>query len=272
MENLEQSKLLFEIDKAGYTLLDMIPCPIWRATPDGQWDFFNKSWIKLTGRAPAQEAGNGWKHHVHPEDLEICSRAHQSSFEAREPFKTEYHLKTPGENYIWLSVVGIPVYDLQGKFSGYIGFGLNITDAKRREEVETQKRKEVFDEVLRQIQEENKNIKEHLKTNTEKLLFPLIRKIKAESTAQNCLYIEQLEKNLSELGEAFGVKLMQTAQRLTPKEIEICGMIRNGLSTKEISPLLNVSHLTVSKHRLRIRRKLGLVNQDINLVSYLQNL
>ena len=49
-------------------------------------------------------------------------------------------------------------------------------------------------------------------------------------------------------------------------------MVRAGLATKEIAGLLGASAQTVDKHRNNIRRKLGLANKDVNLVSFLQNL
>ncbi|MHC4268935.1 MAG: LuxR C-terminal-related transcriptional regulator, partial [Planctomycetota bacterium] len=42
--------------------------------------------------------------------------------------------------------------------------------------------------------------------------------------------------------------------RFTAKEIEVCNMIKNGLTSKEIASLLNISFLTIEKHRVNIRR------------------
>ena len=58
---------------------------------------------------------------------------------------------------------------------------------------------------------------------------------------------------------------------LTPSEIKICNMIRNGLRTKEIAELRKVSIATVNRHREHIRRKLGITNNDVNLATYLQS-
>ncbi|MHC4453627.1 MAG: helix-turn-helix transcriptional regulator [Planctomycetota bacterium] len=58
--------------------------------------------------------------------------------------------------------------------------------------------------------------------------------------------------------------------RFTAKEIEVCNMIKNGLTSKEIASLLNISFLTIEKHRVNIRRKLGIINKDINLTSFLK--
>ena len=60
--------------------------------------------------------------------------------------------------------------------------------------------------------------------------------------------------------------------KLTPREIEICNMIKSGLTTKEISNFLNSSSQTIDKHRKNIRKKLGLTQRYINLTSFLQSL
>jgi DNA-binding NarL/FixJ family response regulator len=49
-------------------------------------------------------------------------------------------------------------------------------------------------------------------------------------------------------------------------------MVKNGLTSKEIASLLNISFLTIEKHRINIRRKLGIINKDINLTSFLKRL
>ena len=59
---------------------------------------------------------------------------------------------------------------------------------------------------------------------------------------------------------------------LTPTEIRVAALIKNGKTTKEISELLYLSEYTVIFHRDNIRGKLGLKGKKINLQSYLQSL
>ncbi|MFK7825461.1 MAG: helix-turn-helix transcriptional regulator [Oligoflexales bacterium] len=56
---------------------------------------------------------------------------------------------------------------------------------------------------------------------------------------------------------------------LSPKEIQICNMIKNGLTVKEIAQMFHLSPRTVDKHRENIRKKLGLKSKKINLATYL---
>jgi len=57
---------------------------------------------------------------------------------------------------------------------------------------------------------------------------------------------------------------------LTPTEVNICNLIRNGLQTKEIARMRGVSTATIKRHREHIRRKLKIANSDVNLATYLQ--
>jgi len=76
---------------------------------------------------------------------------------------------------------------------------------------------------------------------------------------------------LEEMTSPFTRQLSFQFHSLTPSEIEISNMIRNGLRTKEIAEIRKISIATVNRHREHIRRKLNIANSDINLATYLQS-
>jgi DNA-binding CsgD family transcriptional regulator len=80
-----------------------------------------------------------------------------------------------------------------------------------------------------------------------------------------------LRTNLEEIASPFISHLSLSYQSMTPTEIAICNMIRNGMPTKEIANMRGVSEATINRHRERIRRKLNITNQDINLATFLQS-
>jgi len=84
-------------------------------------------------------------------------------------------------------------------------------------------------------------------------------------------YIEMIRTNLEEITSPFISKLSFSYHSMTPTEIAICNMIRNGIRTKEIAEMRSVSEATINRHREKIRRKLKLTNQDVNLASFLQS-
>jgi PAS domain S-box-containing protein len=145
----------------------------------------------------------------------------------------------------------------------------NITERKRGEEALMQKNI-ALGEMIKQIDYEKEKTKQEIAVNVEELLMPTLEKLYLKGGPSK--YIQLLERNLRELTTSFGLKITDKENRLTPKEIEICNMIKSGLSSKDISGLLNISSLTVSKHRGNIRKKLNICNKDANLVSFLRAL
>jgi len=124
--------------------------------------------------------------------------------------------------------------------------------------------------VLTRIEEEKLKIRKDIQANVEKVLMPVIYALLTEVPAPQKRYVELLRDNLMEISSPFIHQLTNKYHSLTPTEIGICNMIRTGLRSKEIAQTRGVSTATVSRHRERIRRKLGLAHSDANLTTYLQ--
>ncbi|MBK7091752.1 MAG: PAS domain S-box protein [bacterium] len=126
--------------------------------------------------------------------------------------------------------------------------------------------------ILSQIQQEANEVKSHVNSNVEKLIIPVIERFRRGASEKDRVYANQLESLVLELTSSFASNLHQKSASLTPREIEICNMIKGGLQSKEIADELGVSLRTVEKFRQRIRTKLGIANQDINLATFLKAL
>jgi len=127
-------------------------------------------------------------------------------------------------------------------------------------------------EVLKQVQVEKEEMEAHILDNVDRILLPLISKLKSEESHLSQQSLELLEKTLKKITDPFGSKISRDTFKLTRREMEICNMIKNGLTSKEIAKLLNISTRTVEKHRNHIRKKLGIIDKDINLATYLNTL
>jgi DNA-binding NarL/FixJ family response regulator len=84
--------------------------------------------------------------------------------------------------------------------------------------------------------------------------------------------LNTLKHSLEDLTDPFINKIESQFRKLTPREVQICDMIRNGMTSKEIASILHTSEETVRTQRKMIRRKLNIANNKINLRSYLQTL
>lgn len=125
-------------------------------------------------------------------------------------------------------------------------------------------------EIVAQIEVEKNNIRNDIMSNLNESAFPILEKLKTQKNIHK--YIGLLQYHLKELTSSFGSKITKRSIKLTPREIEICNMIKGNLTSKEISGLLNISRQTVERHRKNIRKKLKLSNKRFNLASFLQQL
>jgi PAS domain S-box-containing protein len=125
-------------------------------------------------------------------------------------------------------------------------------------------------EIIAQIEVEKRKIKNDIETNINTVVSPILKKLEIERAPLK--YVDLLQYHLKKLTSSFGSKITEKNLKLTPREIEICNMIKGGLTSKDISNLLSISYRTVEKHRRNIRQKIGISNKNINLTSFLHNL
>lgn len=124
--------------------------------------------------------------------------------------------------------------------------------------------------VLGRLEEEKRDIRTTIVGNIQKVIMPIVFELELEVTGRQRSYVTLLRQNLHEIASPFLTQLSRSHAQLTPVEISICTMVRNGLSTKEVAHLRSISPATVRRHRENIRRKLGLKNEKVNLATYLQ--
>lgn len=110
-------------------LADNAPVLMWRAGLDKVCDWFNKPWLEFTGARLQEEVGFGWSQRVHPEDLERNVNEFVKAFDERRPFSLTYRLKRHDGEYRWIVDRGAP-FERNGRFAGYIGSCLDITEMR----------------------------------------------------------------------------------------------------------------------------------------------
>jgi DNA-binding CsgD family transcriptional regulator len=125
--------------------------------------------------------------------------------------------------------------------------------------------------VLAKIEEEKQEIYRNIKTNIDRIVMPIMDGLTLELPQTQKKYLEMMKTNLDEITSPFIRHLSSSYYSLTPAEIAICNMIRNGLRTKEIARMRGISIATVNRHRENIRRKLEVTNSNVNLATYLQS-
>ncbi len=127
-------------------------------------------------------------------------------------------------------------------------------------------------EVLHQIESEKRIIEERVRANVDRLILPLVRSLSELGIPVVNARLRLLEESLSDVTSSFTNSLESTYRALTPREIEVCNLIRGGYSSKQIADKLHTSVDTVKNQRKTIRRKLGIANTETNLESLLRTL
>jgi PAS domain S-box-containing protein len=172
-----------------------------------------------------------------------------------------------------------PLRDEYGQIRATLEINSDIT-ASRRMEKEIEDKSNRLQEVnaalktlLRQRDEDRKELEDAIATNIENLILPYLKRLKISplSSTQTAL-VEVLESHLRELTSKFLRSIVLDYRILTPTEMRVAVLVREGKTTKEIADMLCISEKTASFHRDNIRIKFGLRGKRINLRSHLLSL
>lgn len=175
-------KVLLESEERFRLVADTAPVLIWMSGTDKLCNFFNKGWLNFTGRLLKEELGEGWVSDVHPDDVRRCLNIYSESFDTRIDFEMEYRLRRFDGEYRWVVDYGVPRFESDGTFCGYIGSCVDITERKSSAE----SLKNLTGRLINAQEEERTRIARDLHDDFSQRL------------ALQCIELEQLRKILPE--------------------------------------------------------------------------
>ena len=124
--------------------------------------------------------------------------------------------------------------------------------------------------LLQKRDKDKKELEEKVLLNIQKLVMPCIEKLKKSGLDDRQIsYTRILESNLKEIISPFSSELSSKHLKLTPAEVQVSDLIRQGKTSKEIADLFGLSSKTIESHRKNIRRKIGINNKKENLRIHL---
>ena len=125
--------------------------------------------------------------------------------------------------------------------------------------------------LLKQREDDKRDLEERFVMNVRNLVLPFVQQMKKgrlDVGHQSCL--EVIETYLLDIATPFLKNMRQF--NITPKELKVAALVRNGRKTKEIAEALGVATGSIDIHRNNIRKKLGLNHRKANLQSLLETL
>jgi DNA-binding response OmpR family regulator len=127
--------------------------------------------------------------------------------------------------------------------------------------------------LLQRGEEERVKINAQVVSNVEELILPHLDKLKnGRLDAEQKNHVEIVESGLAEICSPFMKNLSLQHAHISSMEVQVAKLIKAGKGNKEIASILGVSLNTVMTHRYRLRTKLGLKREKINLRSYLKSI
>ena len=120
-------------------------------------------------------------------------------------------------------------------------------------------------ELIRKLETLSKTKETDWKEATRKLIREL-HQAKQLSEKSNLL-----QTNINEISQEFRENLHRAFPKLTNAEIELCGLFRLGLDSKEISAMKNITMHSLRTFRYAIRKKLSLSGKE-DLGRFLQDI
>jgi len=116
-------------------------------------------------------------------------------------------------------------------------------------------------------------MRENILFNVKRFAIPYLEELKkSDLDDRQKMYLEMMERSLDEITSPFLQGISAQSLTLTPTEVTVTNLIKQGKTSKEIAEMLHMSPRTVETHRYNIRSKLGLKNTTVNLRTYISSL
>jgi len=124
--------------------------------------------------------------------------------------------------------------------------------------------------LLKKRDEDRLELEEKVLSNVKELVLPYLGKLKRTGLDQRQkTFASILESNIDDIISPFLRRMSSRYLGLTPAQIQVANLVRQGKRTKDIAELLDLSPKTIEDHRKNLRKKLGLKNKKANLRTHL---
>jgi PAS domain S-box-containing protein len=130
-KHLEQK--LMESEEYFRLMADRVPIMLWVTAPSGECLYLNQQWYDYTGQQEAEALGFGWTDAIHPDEAAQAGAAFRTANTKQTPYSAVFRLKTQTGTYRWVVDAGLPKFNSNGEFEGFVGSVVDIHERKMAE-------------------------------------------------------------------------------------------------------------------------------------------
>jgi DNA-binding CsgD family transcriptional regulator len=124
--------------------------------------------------------------------------------------------------------------------------------------------------LLKQREGDKEDLEQRVLSNIRELVVPYVEKLKgARLKPREQTLVEIIGTHLDDVVSPLLQRLSSAKRILTPQEIQVAALVKEGRSSQEIADILGVAVTTVNFHRKNLRKKFGLNKTRTNLRAYL---
>ena len=266
----EIKKELFQLERVFNFSLDLIGI----GNLAGYFIKINPSFRRILGYSEEEFLAFPFLKFIYKEDLKKTEKALLEAAGGENEIFIENRYKCKDGSIKWIDwkVLAIKEEDL------FIAAGRDITQRKQIEQelINEKKNLEEVNAALRIILREHElrkiEIEEKVFLNIQKLLLPYLSELASSNlNEKQHFFLDVIQKNIQEITSSFAKDLTQKYNNLTPREIQIANLIKQGRTNKETAKLLAISPSAVDFHRQSLRKKLNIKGKKQNLRSVLLN-
>jgi PAS domain S-box-containing protein len=257
-------------------LIDSIPLPIYFKDNELRYLGCNRSFAESLGHDQEDIIGKNEQEIADEKLAKINEQQDVHLLKTGQPISYELSYDYPDGSQHDLIVYKSLFFDNDGTIGGIIGTSLDITERNKalmKTELQAEELKNTntaLRVLLKQVTENKSEMEGKVLDNFTRLVNPyldLLEENLAHTRQQE--YIRVIQENIKKITSSFSINLSSSYLNLSPREIQVADLVRQGRSNKDAANILNISVNAIEFHRNNLRKKLGLQNKKVNLRTYL---
>lgn len=243
-----------EFDDPTTIIQENIPILIWTATPDGEITYFNSQWNEYLGPGLISLELDSLNGVIHPDDIKNAIQSWPTIIANKKTYELEFRLKRfRDKKYIWFLGRAIPIRDVLGQISSWLGFCIDINELKEAK-FDLEKTKQELIEATQAKSQFLANMSHEIRTPLGVIIgFADLALDAEEAHADAHDYLKAIKRNSQKL-----THIIQEVLDLSKADVGKLDIIQKKVSlTKLIDEVVTASQELATKKGLKFSFKPG---------------